>query len=418
MNKQAVALAVDSATTVTQWINDQQEKRYFKGTNKIFQLSNNHPVGLMIYGAASIQGVPWDVVVKDFRNSLGRQSFNDLDGYARELFSFIKGHAQLFPSEFQKATFLVDAIRAASIHLFLEAQEADIIKQAKSEADLKNAYHEFFAREIQKLDAEKLSDHFQGSDLEEALASHKKALEERLQELLKNSKLEEHVDAEQLSEIAIKLLFKHYPQYMDATGIVLAGYGNNDYFPCYREYRCCGVLLGKILSDDIDSKRVDRETPAVIKPFATTAMVNTFMLGFSPDVYDRVWQETMRTLRSFAESLKADTGAELSNLDDRINQFLETHTASWTRAAMENHAWPLQRVIGSLPVDEMAELAETLIMLESLKEKVTQPTQSVGGPIDVCIISKGDGFVWIKRKHYFDPQLNPRFFSRQRAEHE
>ena len=64
----------------------------------------------------------------------------------------------------------------------------------------------------------------------------------------------------------------------------------------------------------------------------------------------------------------------------------------------------------------MAELAETLIMLQSLKEKVTQPTESVGGPIDVAIITKGDGFVWIKRKHYFDPTLNPRFFLRQRTE--
>jgi hypothetical protein len=83
---------------------------------------------------------------------------------------------------------------------------------------------------------------------------------------------------------------------------------------------------------------------------------------------------------------------------------------------VENHGRPLRRVIGSLPVDEMAELAETLIMLQSLKEKVTQPTESVGGPIDVAIITKGDGFVWIKRKHYFDPTLNPRFFLRQRTE--
>jgi hypothetical protein len=29
------------------------------------------------------------------------------------------------------------------------------------------------------------------------------------------------------------------------------------------------------------------------------------------------------------------------------------------------------------------------------------------------IISKGDGFIWIKRKHYFDPRLNPRFFARR-----
>jgi hypothetical protein len=38
-------------------------------------------------------------------------------------------------------------------------------------------------------------------------------------------------------------------------------------------------------------------------------------------------------------------------------------------------------------------------------------TETVGGPVDVAVISKGDGFVWIKRKHYFRPELNPGFFS-------
>ena len=37
---------------------------------------------------------------------------------------------------------------------------------------------------------------------------------------------------------------------------------------------------------------------------------------------------------------------------------------------------------------------------------VTTSAESVSGPIDVAVISKGDGFVWIKRKQYFDPQLN------------
>ena len=27
-------------------------------------------------------------------------------------------------------------------------------------------------------------------------------------------------------------------------------------------------------------------------------------------------------------------------------------------------------------------------------------------------ISKGDGFIWIKRKHYFQPELNADFFRR------
>ena len=67
---------------------------------------------------------------------------------------------------------------------------------------------------------------------------------------------------------------------------------------------------------------------------------------------------------------------------------------------------------------DFSRLAETLIMLESLKEKVTRPTESVGGPIDVCVISKSDGFVWIKRRHYFDPKLNPQYFLRQGAKFE
>jgi len=42
---------------------------------------------------------------------------------------------------------------------------------------------------------------------------------------------------------------------------------------------------------------------------------------------------------------------------------------------------------------------------------VTIGAETVGGPIDVAVISKGDGFIWIKRKHYFKAELNSQFFS-------
>ena len=77
-----------------------------------------------------------------------------------------------------------------------------------------------------------------------------------------------------------------------------------------------------------------------------------------------------------------------------------------------SHSRPLRRVVGILPNDELGDLAETLISIESLKERVTSPEESVSGPIDVAVISKGDGFIWLKRKHYFDPKLNPRYAGR------
>ncbi len=65
-----------------------------------------------------------------------------------------------------------------------------------------------------------------------------------------------------------------------------------------------------------------------------------------------------------------------------------------------------------MPNQELATLAESLVDLTSLKRRMSAERETVGGDIDVAIISKSEGFVWIKRKHYFPADLNPRFFRR------
>jgi len=76
LNRFAAVLAADSATTVTSWTENGPERRYFKGANKIFQLSNYHPVGIMIFASADLLSVPWEIVIKTFRSQLGEKSFN------------------------------------------------------------------------------------------------------------------------------------------------------------------------------------------------------------------------------------------------------------------------------------------------------------------------------------------------------
>jgi hypothetical protein len=90
----------------------------------------------------------------------------------------------------------------------------------------------------------------------------------------------------------------------------------------------------------------------------------------------------------------------------------------WFERARQDHAYPLRRVLGDLPVEEMAELAETLVNLQSLKEKVTKPSASVGGPVDVAIITRNEGLVWVKRKLFFDSKLNPRYHYREQAKYQ
>ena len=67
---------------------------------------------------------------------------------------------------------------------------------------------------------------------------------------------------------------------------------------------------------------------------------------------------------------------------------------------------PVYDMVSSLPKEELANMAETLVNLTSFKRKITMDAETVGGPIDVAVISKSEGFIWIKRKLYFDKNLN------------
>jgi hypothetical protein len=77
----------------------------------------------------------------------------------------------------------------------------------------------------------------------------------------------------------------------------------------------------------------------------------------------------------------------------------------------EMHVKPIIDMVKVLPKEELAAMAESLVNLTAFKRRMSNELETVGGPIDVAVISKGDGFVWIKRKHYFDPDLNHQFFA-------
>lgn len=128
MNRQAIALAADSATTVTEWIDGKEQQRFFKGANKIFQLSNDHQVGMMIFGSATLHDIPWELLIKDFRLKLGTQSYDELSGYADRFFASIASH-QLFSREYQEKISKAEILKVAYLHLFL-------IDRKCSESDL------------------------------------------------------------------------------------------------------------------------------------------------------------------------------------------------------------------------------------------------------------------------------------------
>lgn len=93
-----------------------------------------------------------------------------------------------------------------------------------------------------------------------------------------------------------------------------------------------------------------------------------------------------------------------------IKESTETLVKRINDAMFQSYTKPLIDTVISLDKEDMANMAESFISLTSLVRRMQPGEETVGGPVDVAVISKGDGFVWINRKHYFKPELNAAFF--------
>ncbi|MDF3194268.1 hypothetical protein [Pseudomonas sp. 1928-m] len=419
MNRHAVVLAADSATTVTSWKDGAQERRYFKGANKLFELSRTEPVGLMIYGSAGLQGVPWELAIKAFRESLGSETHDELSGYADHFFDFVEHHDKLFTAE-QKTTSLITLIGAASWRLqtivldllATHGHDAEGASLADFQQAIDNAAKSVAAMELNSLLTE--------ADVASAVATLAEEFHRSVGEHLPIflGKDERANLIPEFTKTLVTLAVKQFCDYADRTGLVIAGYGKDDYYPVLEVFECYGFLGDRLIfsRQEATSRKMGPNAPAIIQPFATTSMIDTFRFGVAPDAFGAVYESSVTALTDFAKQVMSECGGADKIDDERLSTLVsdarQAHTDVWFQETRNQHFTPLSNVIHSLPIPDMAGLAKSLIELESLKERVTKPSESVSGPIDVAVISKYDGFVWIDRKHYFKPEFNPRFMKR------
>lgn len=196
-------------------------------------------------------------------------------------------------------------------------------------------------------------------------------------------------------------------------GIVIAGYGDDDIFPGTYNIELLGRLKNKLITTKEENKKINLDARAYVIPFAQREMVDTIMSGIDP-----ILGRHIKGLigNAFSEIQKELAGNDTS--DAQINQTfsrVRTELKGNIEEAQKNHyIRPVIDSVEVLPLSELGSMAEALINITSFKRRVTPVSESVGGPIDVALISKGDGLVWIKRKHYFDPGLNHQYFINQK----
>ena len=218
-------------------------------------------------------------------------------------------------------------------------------------------------------------------------------------------------------------IFSKYPKEFSQenySGLVIAGFGENETFPSFKKYQIEVVMNGRLKFKEKGLTQIDFIKPSAISAFAQKEMVATFMEGIDPDLSSFVTTYIQNLLRDYPVALVQNipglSPQVQSNLNSQLsgisNNIFQEFTKAFVNYRKANHIAPILEIVNILSKNDLAEMAESLVHLTSLKRKFTPQSETVGGPIDVAVISKGDGFVWIKRKHYFNKELNPGFFMR------
>ena len=157
--------------------------------------------------------------------------------------------------------------------------------------------------------------------------------------------------------------------------------------------------------------------------FAQREMVDRFLYGIDSDVQGKISQFSKGAISSIRESifglidLEGDGLTSLEKAaEDAEEAFLNGLATKGFAAIRKESEAEIEEMVEFMPKAEMARMAEALVNLTSIKRRVTKGMETVGGPIDVAVISHSEGLVWVKRKHYFPGELNSRFFERKRSE--
>ena len=402
LNKISVALAADSAATV---IVDGVVKIH--QSNKLFVLREDKPIGVMVYGNAEFMGVPWATLINMYRSSATKIQKSTTREYVKDFLKFIKD------SKICNADAEVDnAIQLAvsALHsVRIDVNETGRNRTRDKGGPLTRREHNDLFESIIERTLQIINEtrRFKMMDSKKLDTIFEKILHEA--NPLIDQMLDEHLiyrhDRKKFIDVLRRISYGSIERQMMSrahSGVVIAGFGEHEIFPTLVEAKIDGFVAGTLRVKFGSHHDIGRDgTHAVVVPFAQCDMAIRFMEGIDPVVHefllsleDLVYNFSRTALNARSELTDVQEKALMKAAEKDVGEYLKK-----LRTFLRDEFWgPIIRVVAHLPQEDLATMAESLVSLTSLKRHVSSEEETVGGPVDVAVVSKGNGFIWVKNK--------------------
>lgn len=239
LNRQGAAFAADSAATHS------KTHKITNHANKILSLSKYHPVGIALYNDLSFFGVPWETIIKSFRQQLNNTSYNTLPEYIDAFWTYLKtAIISCWPD-----------VQEGNLRLFANSFFKQIDEEAKKDiggAVNPNNPAPYLAALMARMDlyrtaytTKPVCDEllaYTTADIRRYIQAHIDSLLEPIQQMDGcPANLKECFLSAMLA--ILKACENTYSSY---TGLIFWGFGNNEFFPSYFEYNLSLAFDGRL----------------------------------------------------------------------------------------------------------------------------------------------------------------------------
>lgn len=104
MNKNAIALAADSAVTVGNHL------AIHNSANKLFNVSRVAPIGVIIYANATFMNIPFELILKQYKKQLADNTFSTLQEYVKDFFQYLIQNVDLFHFKTNEVSYITSVV--------------------------------------------------------------------------------------------------------------------------------------------------------------------------------------------------------------------------------------------------------------------------------------------------------------------
>lgn len=442
LREKCAVVAADSAVTITR----DAHSKINNSANKMIRLSENDPICVMITGAGGFFYTPWDIIVRRYRQTLGDRRFDTVKEHAEDFFRFLGQNDKFFPERTSANCLNCDLIR-----LFLYCLSNiwfDKITMAHSGAvDNLHVFRNSLRKIIQE--SNKLGrfpmfvdydfDEFSGKVdrlmrsissvvKDEGFPSYELRMFWRnlMSERKKNYSFPDEPIKELWTEIASllkkdvepfkngKTLRTELKEALFATltsnrrfhdrhaTLVFVGYGKKEDSPSLAAADVYNGFDKKVCYRFKEENLVSitEDNPVAICPFAQDDIIHSFLDGTNTKTssyrfVDYFRDELKESHKRFPEMSDSKLAIEEASIP--IMRELGRYISQQVR--MNNEEW--KKIILESEPTEIAAMAKNLIEMTNFNRYLTFRDEGVGGLVDLAVITKTDGFIWLNRKNRY-----------------